>query len=595
MTLTKKALSVLLVVSVIISALFLEFSLNVSAETKKGTVTADVLNVRSEPNKTGSVNGKVNSGSTVQINSETIGQTITDGISSNVWYNITYESITGWVSSIYVDIIPEYVYDKDFETQIAKFPESYRPYLRELHAQYPNWKFYPDNINSTFAEAVDMQIPDNAQDPYKNHKVVSNTSKKSWLSMGYGAYDWSTGKWVSKDTDWYVASREVVRHYMDPRNYLNTSVIYAFLPQIYNSATQNEAGINAIIKDTFLEKGYSDSKDTAYGGSYTKVLMAAAQASNVSPYILAGIIIQEQGTAGTSFMISGEYSGYKGYYNFFNINTYGSSDSEKAKSGLGYAKDNGWNTRSKSIIGGASFCANNYLGVGQDTYYYMNFNVKQPERLWHQYATNIADTYGKAQKLSKSYANLKEAELDFTIPVFKDMPTNTCALPAKSNKLNNYYITDISATGLTPSFYRYNYSYDLSVTSDTVIGVSIPSSASFASATSFNLKKGNNTVVLKVKSQTGYSNSYTINVNAAKACKLYIDGVTANSTVNLGDIDGDKKITINDIGRIKQHLLKKYTIKEENLTVADIDKDGKITINDIGRIKQHLLGKYLIK
>lgn len=30
-----------------------------------------------------------------------------------------------------------------FETSINGFPESYKPYLRTLHKQYPKWKFVP--------------------------------------------------------------------------------------------------------------------------------------------------------------------------------------------------------------------------------------------------------------------------------------------------------------------------------------------------------------------------------------------------------------------------------------------------------------------
>ena len=38
---------------------------------------------------------------------------------------------------------PGYETDADFEAYLNAqgFPESYKPYLRSLHAQYPNWKF----------------------------------------------------------------------------------------------------------------------------------------------------------------------------------------------------------------------------------------------------------------------------------------------------------------------------------------------------------------------------------------------------------------------------------------------------------------------
>ena len=45
-----------------------------------------------------------------------------------------------------------------FEKQLSLFPESYKGYLRELHAVYPNWNFYADNINLTLDEAAEHEL-----------------------------------------------------------------------------------------------------------------------------------------------------------------------------------------------------------------------------------------------------------------------------------------------------------------------------------------------------------------------------------------------------------------------------------------------------
>lgn len=596
MTYINKSLSFLLVISLLISTIITGVSFNVSAATKKGIVTADSLNVRESANTSSKIVGSVPSGAKVQINSETTGQTITDGISSNVWYNITYNGITGFVSGVYISVVPEYNNDPNFENSISAFPESYKPYLRALHAQYPNWRFYADNINLTFDEAVEYQIITNEDDVKSNYKVVHNSSAKSWFSLGFGAYEWTSGKWVAYDDNWHMASREVIKYYMDPRNYLNQYVIYAFLPQVYNASTQTEEGVKKIIKGSFLENNYNDSNDTAYGGSYSKVLMEAAKSSNISPYVLAGIILQEQG-AGTSCMISGKYSGYEGYYNFFNISTYGNNDDEKAKSGLGYAKAKGWNTRSKSIIGGASFCGSSYLSVGQNTYYYMNFNVKNTDRMWHQYATNIADTYGKAQNLSKNYVGLKDAELDFMIPVYKNMPTDTCVAPEKNDKLNNYYINQISisssgtATSLTPSFNKFTYNYALNVWGDTNINVTVPAGASYVSASSFKLNVGQNRVVLRVKSESGYTNDYVIDVKADKACTLYINNPSLPAaTYKKGDTNGDGQINGRDLANVQMHILSVKILSGDSLKAADTNGDGQINGRDLANVQMDILG-----
>ena len=86
--------------------------------------------------------------------------------------------------------------------------------------------------------------------------------------------------------------------------------------------------------------------------------MNAAAQSGVNPYVLASMIIQEQGSEGTSPLISGSYSGYEGYYNFFNVEAYQSGSMSAIQRGLWYASQSGsygrpWNSVEKSIIGGA--------------------------------------------------------------------------------------------------------------------------------------------------------------------------------------------------------------------------------------------------
>ena len=59
--------------------------------------------------------------------------------------------------------------------------------------------------------------------------------------------------------------------------------------------------------------------------------------------------------------------------------------------GLIHAKEKGWNTKYKAIIGGASFLAEDYIDDGQDTLYLQKFDVdnSDEELYWHQYMQNI--------------------------------------------------------------------------------------------------------------------------------------------------------------------------------------------------------------
>ena len=593
MTHTKKILSIFLVFSVLLTAVFTEFSINASAATQKGVVVNinDSLNIRSEAKKSGKVLGKIYNGDNVTVNKKANGEKVTDSEisgspSSNVWYNITYNKITGWVSSLYISIIPEYVNDNKFESQISAFPNSYKSYLRQLHAQYPNWKFVADNTNIDFNAAVA------AQSENMKKQVQMSSQPISWRSMGKGSYDWSKNKWIDQNGGWTGASREIIGYYMDPRNFLNSGEVYMFLMQSYGNETYTAASLKSIVSGSFL--------DTT---EYINMILKAGKEAGVSPYVIASKIRQEQGTKGDSSLISGNYTGaggaYKGYYNFFNWNASGSTTTAVIENGLKFAKTCGWNTKEKSIVEGAKMLAENYIAKGQDTYYYQDFNVKNNAA--HQYAQAVHDARSNGNSMRKHYADKTDAALVFKIPVFKNMTSSAHFKPVENDTCNNYYFDKISVSGLTDSFYRYTYNYNLYVTGDTVVDVSVPKTAYINCALEFPLKKGINKVVLRVRSQSGYTNDYTITVEASKKCTLYLNKGSSNvwgsssTSISKGDVNSDGKITVSDMATIRLHLLKKYTISDSLFPYADINGDNKITVSDMATIRLHLLGKYKIK
>lgn len=58
----------------------------------------------------------------------------------------------------------------------------------------------------------------------------------------------------------------------------------------------------------------------------------------------------------------------------------------------------------------------------------------------------------------------------------------------------------------------------------------------------------------------------------------------------LGDIDLDGEITVNDLAKLKLHLIEKEILTNKSLELADIDQDNEITINDLARLKLMLIG-----
>lgn len=463
--------------------------------------------------------------------------------------------------------------DGNFEEQISSFPESYKNSLRTLHSIYPNWKFYADYIDLTLDKAAELETV----------RKVTDDKSVSWRTMDKGSYDWGSGTWVSVETGrWHYASREVIKYYMDPRNFLNEQYIYTYMKQNYDPTSQNEEGVRKMVSGTFLENNYSDPNDTEYGGSYVAVIMEAARQSGINPYMLAATILQEQGK-GTSDLIAGPY------YNFFNISANGDNP---VTNGINYAKGRGWDTRSKSIIEGATFSGNNYVSAGQNTYFYINYNIKDINKLWHQYATAVHNASSSGKKLERTYKDLKSAELDFLIPVYKDMSDTASQLPERNGNLNNYYFESINAEGLTPSFDRFIHNdYSLRVSGDSTVYVKLPESAEYAGDSSYTLNSGSNYIALRVRSQSGYYSEYYIDVWAGSPCRLTVS--TENSPVAVvkkGDTNRDGKVTLMDLANVQRHMLGLISLTGNNFVGADTNSDGKISLIDLANIQRHLLG-----
>lgn len=456
-------------------------------------------------------------------------------VGSTVWYETTYNGYSGYIKGNFVKLSGDIQYpqpdpepepDPDFEVQLLAFPESYRPYLRTLHAKYPNWVFRADNLAMSYSEAVAGETAD-----WQTKLVNYSSDGVSWRSLAEGAYNWDSGTWNKTSGNWVTASREVVMYYMDPRNFLNETDIYMFLKQGYDTS-QTADGVAATVANSFLANGYSDPDDTAYGGSYINVIMAAAQKHGVSPYVLAATILLEQGRNGTSDLISGN-TAYGKYFNFFNIKASGDTQADVIANGLNYAISQGWNTRSASIIGGASFYAKGYISSGQDTYFYKNFDLLSAPYYSHQYAQSIYDSRSSAKLIRDIYMGEYNTSAVFRIPVYTSIPETVAEKPVENDLLNNYYLLSMSVDG----FSMYNYYYSLSVSGDRVIDVTLPEGASLVSNTPFELSAGTNSVVVTVRAQTGYTNSYYLTVTADRPCKLYVSPCAGSHTHSDWHID----------------------------------------------------------
>ncbi len=322
--------------------------------------------------------------------------------------------------------------DMDFEAYLTQqgFPESYKTELRKLHDRYPYWQFEAQHTNLDWGEAV-------MAEGKVGLNLVQDFQPASWKSTQDGAYDWDAGKWTVFDSGgWVSASEEIISYYMDPRGFLDEQYIFQFLRHSYDGELQTEEGLASMVEGTFLSGTYEEEGEQV---SYVDTLMKAAAASGVSPYTLASMIIAEQGSRGKGGGIAGDVEGYEGYYNYFSVGAYKTEDMSAVQRGLWWARggDNSgdsygrpWDTRTKSIIGGAEHYGSGYVAKGQDTLYLKKFNVQGDNLYNHQYMGNVGGAALEASSMSDAYTGpARSFSLTFKIPVYLNMPDSACEKP----------------------------------------------------------------------------------------------------------------------------------------------------------------------
>ena len=277
-------------------------------------------------------------------------------------------------------------------------------------------------------------------------------------------------------------------------------------------------------------------------------------------------------------------------YNFFNVKASGSN---VVVNGLNYARDQGWTTRSKSIIEGAKFYATQYVNRGQNTYYLKDFDLHGG--FAHQYAQSVYDAKTSSARLRSAYIGDTQAKVTFRIPVFKSIPQAVSQMPAKSDKRNNYYFQNLSAPGLTTQFSSFSYNYTINIAASSTMTVWIPDGAQYLSSTSYALGAGQNHIALGVRSETGYDNYYyfTVNSTAGGTLTVAVNGQTG-TTAKKGDVNGDGAIDVIDIAAMRLHFLGKRNLTGQEFASADANSDGVIDVIDIAAMRLHFLGKKLL-
>lgn len=276
--------------------------------------------------------------------------------------------------------------------------------------------------------------------------------------------------------------------------------------------------------------------------SYADLIMEAAEQTKVNPYVLAAMILQEQGSKGGSASISGA----SGYYNYFNVGAYAANGMTAVERGLWYASQSGsyhrpWNTPERAIIGGAMFYAQNYTAAGQNTLYLKRFNVQGSNMFKHQYMTNTEGAAGEGRNLGKAYnSTMRAGAIVFNIPVYSGMPETASPMPTKDGNPNNK-LQSLSVDGftLTPSFSldtsAYTLVVDPSVSSVNVSAIAYHSAATITGTGTILLDQPTKSIIVTVTAENGDQRNYQITISKASGGQLGALGWTGiSSTADTG-------------------------------------------------------------
>lgn len=331
-------------------------------------------------------------------------------------------------------------YTQYIKSGISAFPESYQKKLAYLKYNHPNWQF------KAYYTGIDWsELTSNSAE----NKCLKNTVYKSALVDPLTLC--VCGR--NGDPGYYCASAKMVNYYLDPRNFMDESMVFQFL-DLANSEGVTRTIVASATANTYLYQ-------------YVDDIMAAASEAGINPLHIVATIFQELGREGTPRAISGTVPGYEGLYNFYN---YGATDGSGAvERGLAEAGRQGWTSPRYALIDGAKkVLKNGYIAAGQTTKYFYKFDVVGNEILTesmgqrtysinqfygHQYMTNLRDPSSQAGSLYDIYAGagILEGQLTFLIPVYNNMPNDSVPVPTSltANQQSLYYINSMKIGGIS--------------------------------------------------------------------------------------------------------------------------------------------------
>ena len=122
------------------------------------------------------------------------------------------------------------------KTTLSQFPESYGDGLWLLHCLHPAYRFEAYQTGLDFEEVL-------SNEDKGSRSLISSTYNPNWVKPGSPVYDGSS---------WRAAKRDVIRYFLDPRNFLTPTGVFQFEKLSFDESVHTIDGISAMTKNSFL-------------------------------------------------------------------------------------------------------------------------------------------------------------------------------------------------------------------------------------------------------------------------------------------------------------------------------------------------------
>ncbi|EAF9399123.1 glucosaminidase domain-containing protein [Staphylococcus epidermidis] len=185
---------------------------------------------------------------------------------------------------------------------------------------------------------------------------------------------------INYGNGWYGASYSATLNAMNSLNIWNSKTQKYQMLNLGKYQGVSVSALNKILRGKGSLSGQG--KAVAY----------ACKKYNLNEIYLIAHAFLESGY-GTSYFSSGR----AGVYNYFGIGAY----DWNPNNAIPYARNRGWTTPAKGIIGGAKFVRQGYISKGQNTLYRMRWNPRHPGN--HQYATDVRWAQVQATTIKNLY------------------------------------------------------------------------------------------------------------------------------------------------------------------------------------------------